>query len=196
MPIVGKSRAMKAVVAAIVIATSLSAGNGALAAGSAPLALPPPSGTPTASTILDALLAIQRAAATNPTAARNATFSYNAAVQQYNAREFGRARASAVQAIGEAGAPPALAAPLPPEGPAIPRSAFPGPRYDVIPDELPATPANAAKYVGLAHRALATCAAAKTAAKEYAGAVSALSAKHYRHAMAASRNIVDDCAGH
>ena len=93
------------------------------------------------------------------------------------------------------GAPPA-----PPAAPILPVAhapmvahAFPGPRYYIITDELPATPANAQRYVVLAHRAMASCAALKTAAAEYRGALSALSAKQYRVAMADSRNIVDDC---
>jgi hypothetical protein len=76
------------------------------------------------------------------------------------------------------------------------RHNFPGPRYYINTDELPATEVNAQKYVDLAHRAMANCAAPKSAAAEYRGALSALSAKQYRVAMAASRNIVDDCTGH
>jgi hypothetical protein len=43
---------------------------------------------------------------------------------------------------------------------------------------------------------MTNCVAAATAATEYRGALSALSAKRYRVAMADSRNIVDDCTGH
>jgi hypothetical protein len=139
------------------------------------------------------MIAIERAAATNPAAAQNAAFSYKAAIQQFNAHEYERARASALMAISQSAAPAALA----PAAPApIIAPAFPGPRYYVIPDEVPATPANAQRYVGLAHRAMASCVAPKAAAAEYRGALSALSAKQYRVAMATSRNIVDDCTGH
>jgi hypothetical protein len=79
---------------------------------------------------------------------------------------------------------------------AIRAPAFPGPRYYIIPDELPATSANAQRYVALAHRAMASCPALKAATAEYRGALSALSAKQYRVAMADSRNIVDDCTAH
>ena len=71
---------------------------------------------------------------------------------------------------------------------------FPGPRHYIYLDELPATPANAQKYVTLAHRAMATCGNVPAATAEYRGALAALHAKQYRNAMATSRNIVDDCA--
>jgi hypothetical protein len=70
---------------------------------------------------------------------------------------------------------------------------FPGPRYYVIGDEAPATAANAQRYVGLAHNAMASCQDLKAATTEYRTALSALSTKQYRVAMADSRNIVDDC---
>jgi hypothetical protein len=63
----------------------------------------------------------------------------------------------------------------------------------MIPDEAPATAANAQRYVALAHRAMASCSASTAAAAEYRGALAALDAKRYRVAMADSRNIVDDC---
>jgi hypothetical protein len=87
-------------------------------------------------------------------------------------------------------APVVTAAPVPYVAPA-----FPGPAYYLIPDELPATAENAQEYVALAHRAMAHCHALTTASADYRGAVSALDAKRYRVAMAASRNVVDDCTG-
>ncbi len=157
-----------------------------------PLPAPPPPGTPVASTLRDAMTAIERAASTNPAAAQSAALSYNAAIEQYNAHQYERARASALMAISQSAAPPPIAAPA--HAP-IAAPAFPGPRYYIIPDELPATAANAQKYVTLAHRAMANCAALKAATVEYRGALTALGAKQYRAAMAASRNIVDDCSG-
>jgi hypothetical protein len=116
---------------------------------------------------------------------------YNAALRLYRAHEYEQARATALRAMFQSGA---AAAPAAPVGQApIASPDFPGPRYYVIPDELPATPDNAQRYVALAHRAMATCASPTTAAAEYRGALSALSAKQYRVAMADSRNIVDDC---
>jgi hypothetical protein len=139
------------------------------------------------------MIAIQRAAATNPAAAENAAFSYRAAIQQYNAHQFERARASALMAISQSAAPGAAFAPVAHAPIASPD--FPGSRYYIIPDEPPATAANAQRYVVLAHRAMASCPALKAAAAEYRGALSALGAKQYRVAMADSRNIVDDCTG-
>jgi hypothetical protein len=183
---------MKVLMSAALVAVVLSVTHGASAAGSVPLPLPapPPPGTPVSSTLRDAMIAIERAAATNPAAAQNAAFSYNAAIQQYNAHEYERARASALTAISQSLVP---AAPAPVAHAPIVSPPFPGPRYYIIPDELPATAANAQKYVALAHRAMASCSASKAADVEYRGALTALSAKQYRVAMADSRNIVDDC---
>jgi hypothetical protein len=178
---------------AALMAAALSVAHAASAAGSVPLSLPapPPPGTPVSSTLRDALIAIEQAAATNPAAAQNAAFTYNAAIQEYNAREYERARASALTAISQSAAP---AAPVVSVAHApIVAHAFPGPRYYIIPDELPATAVNARRYVALAHRAMASCPTLKAAAAEYRGALSALSTKQYRVAMADSRNIVDDC---
>jgi|GEM_PF-3392880 len=186
--------AMKVLMLAALLAAALSVTHAASAAGSVPLQLPPPppARTPAASALFDALMAIERAAANNPAAAQNAAFSYNAAIQLYNAHEFQRARATALTAISQAAAPAAPVAPVA-RAPIV-APAFPGPRYYVIPDELPATPANAQRYVDLAHRAMANCPALKAAADEYRGALTALNAKEYRVAMADSRNIVDDCS--
>jgi hypothetical protein len=184
---------MKVLISAILVAAALSVAHAASAAGSVPLPAPPPPGTPVSSTLRDAMFAIQRAAATNPAAAQNATLWYNAAIQQLNAHDFERARASALTAISRSAAPAALA---PMARTPIGSPDFPGPRYYIIPDELPATPANAQRYVALAQRAMASCVALKAATAEYRGALSALGAKQYRVAMADSRNIVDDCTGH
>lgn len=176
------------------IGAMLSVTRAASAAGAVPLPLPAPPapGTAVAGTLRDAMLAIERSAATNPAAAQTAAFSYDAAIAQYNAHEYEQARASALMALSQAAAPPALVAPVP-HAPIL-APAFPGPRYYMIPDEVPATAANAQRYVDRAHRAMANCAALKTADLEYHGALAALGAKQYRIAMAQARNIVDDCA--
>ena len=75
---------------AAVLAAALTLANAASAAG--PLPAPPPPGTPTSSNIFDAMLAISRAAVANPSGAQQATFSYNAAIQQYNAHDFTRSQ--------------------------------------------------------------------------------------------------------
>ena len=174
-----------------VFAAALSVMRTAAAAGLAPLPLPapPPHGAPVWSTLRDALTAIEQTAASNPAAAQNAALFYNAAVEQYGAHEYERARASALTAISRSASQPASV----PAQARIGGPAFPGPRYFIIPDELPATPVNAQRYVALAHRAMASCLAPNAAAAEYRAARSALSAKDYRVAMADSRNIVDDC---
>jgi len=184
---------MKVLMSAALMAAVLGVTHAASAAGSVPLRLPapPPPGTPAASALRDANFAIEQAAASNPAAAQNATFSYNAALQLYRSHQYEQARASALRAIFQSGAP---AAPVAPVGHApMIYPDFPGPRYYVIPEELPATPDNAQRYVAQAHRAMASCVAPAAAAADYRGALSALSAKQYRVAMADSRNIVDDC---
>ena len=185
---------MNVLISAALVAAALTVAHAASAAGVVPLPLPvppPPCGA-VSSTLRDAMLAIERAAATNPAAAQNAAFSYNAAIELYRAHEYEQARASALAAISQAAAPAVPVAPVP-HAPIV-APAFPGPRYYMIPDEVPATPANAERYVALAHRAMADCPALKVADAEYRGALAALSAKQYRIAMAQSRNIVDDCA--
>jgi hypothetical protein len=136
------------------------------------------------------MMAIERAAAANPAAAQRAAFSYNAAIAQYRAHDFARARASALMAISESATPPV--APTAPR-PAFMAPAAPLPSTYLLADELPATQANAEKYVALAHRAMAGC-DLKSAAADYRGAVAALGKKRYRAAMAAARNTVDDCS--
>ena len=185
---------MKALISAALVAAALSVAQTASAAGSVPLPLPapPPPGAPVSSTLRDAMNAIERAAATNPAAAQNAAFSYNAAIEQYRAHQYDRARASALMAISQSAAPPM---PVTPARAPIVAPAFPGPRYYIIPDEVPATADNAQRYVDLAHRAMANCAALATATAEYRGGSRRTGrGKQYRVAMAASRNIVDDCA--
>ena len=157
-----------------------------------PLAAPPPAAPAVASTLHDALFAIERAAADDPTAAQTARLSYDAAVAAYRAHEYAQARADALLAISQAGAP--IAAPVPVPQHHV-RAPFPGPRYYVIPAELPATPENAHRYVTLAQRAMAGCPTSTAAAADYRAAVIALRAKNYRAAMAGARNTVDDCTG-
>ena len=160
---------MKAFMPAVLIAVVLGATRVASAAGSLPL--------PAAARPL------------TPPVPRSAPVWYRGARHPYDVRGYGRAHAGAFRQLHQP-APPAAPVPNAP----VVAPAFPGPLYFVIPDELPATPANAQRYVALAHRAMVSCVAEKTAATEYRGALSALDAKRYRVAMAASRNVVDDCA--
>lgn len=188
---------MKCSLSAVVLAAVLSVSTAASAAQPAlpPLPAPPPPGAPVSSALFEAMLAIERAAATNPAAAQRAAFSYNAAIQQYHAGEYERARASALTAIGQSAVPVAPAA-----GSAIISRTLRVPAYYMIPDELSANQTNAERYVMLAHRAMGrSCgpvngSAPSAVVAEYRGAIAALGAKQYRMAMADSRNIVDDCA--
>ena len=175
---------------AAVLAAALTLASAASADG--PLPAPPPPGGPTASTIFDAMLAIARAAQTNPAAAQTATFSYNAAIQQYNIHDFERARMSALTAIGQA-----ATVPLP--APSLVPPSIPQPVYYQMPLLSTANQADAESYVALARRAMMTCGAAgatppAAVTQEYKTASDALMAKNYAAARASSVNIVDDCA--
>jgi hypothetical protein len=178
---------------AAVMAVALTLAGAASAAGPLPLPAPPPATGQTSSAIFDAMEAIARAAGSNPAAAQQAQFSYNAAIQQYNAHDFERARMSALQAISQT-----AAAPLPMNSIAPP--AIPQPAYVRMPMNLDANQADAESYVGLARGALTTCGAPNatppaSATQDYTAAVNALVAKNYRAARASSQNVVNDCSG-
>jgi len=68
-----------------------------------PLNFPPqPGANPTANLLFDAMLAVARAAATNPAAAQSAALSYQHAVQSYNLGDLQRAHSQAIQALIDA----------------------------------------------------------------------------------------------
>jgi hypothetical protein len=175
--------------AAGVLAAALTLASAASAAG--PLPTPPPAGGPASTEIFEAMLAIARAATSNPGAAQNATFSYDAAIQQYNAHDFERARMSALTAISQT-----AAVPLP--QPSIIAPAIPQPSY--VPMRLVnnAGQADAEGYVALARRALMTCGApsaspAPATQAQYAAAVNAILAMKYGAAKSGSQAVVDQC---
>lgn len=175
---------------AAVLAASLLLSTAASADG--PLPAPPPPGSPTASTIFDAMLAIARAATTNPAAAQTATFSYTAALAQYNNQDFARAQMSALTAISQA-----AAVPLP--APSIAPPLIPQPTYYQMPLLSSANQADAESYVALARRAMMSCGApgaapTAVAQQDYKTASDALFAKNYNVARASSQNVVNDCA--
>lgn len=175
---------------AALLGAALTVSSAASAAG--PLPAPPPAGGPTASTIFDAMLAIARAASSNPAAAQQATFSYTAAIQQYNIGDYDRARMSALTAISQAAAPPLPA-------PSIAPPPIPQPSYYRMPVVTGADEADAESYVALARRALTACGAAGAAAPSsvsqwYSAAVAALVAKNYGGAKHDSQIVVDQCA--
>jgi hypothetical protein len=179
---------------AAILAASLTLSTAASAQGPlpAPLPAPPPPGAPVSSTLFDAMLGIARAAQSNPSAAQNATFSYNAAIQQYNIGDFNRARQSALTALSQT-----MTAPLP--QPSLVPPAIPQPTYYQMPLLSDASQADVESYVALARRAMTSCGAPNATApaaiqQEYASASKALVAKNYRVARASSLNVVDDCA--
>ena len=174
---------------AAVLAAALTLATTASAQG--PLPAPPPPGSPTSSTIFDAMLAIARAAASNPAAAQTATFSYTAAIQQYNAGDFTRARMSALTAISQT-----AVVPLP--QPSIIPPPIPQPSYYAMPLVGSADQADAEGYVALARRAMALCGAAGSmppaVQQQFSAAVDAIVARNYGAAKAASQAVVDQCA--
>jgi hypothetical protein len=179
---------------AAVLAAALTLGAGASAqVTSLPLPAPPVAGNAASSTIFDAMLAIARAARSNPAAAQQATFQYNAAIQQYNAGDLARARMSALQAIMVSGGPPAA------QATSIPAPPIPQPVYVTMPNVLGANEADAEAYVALARRALTVCGAPGVAApaaaqRAYAASVNAVVAQKFGAARDAAQQTIDQCA--
>ncbi len=138
------------------------------------------------------MLAVARAASSNPGAAQNAALSYQAAVQQYNAGDYDRARMSAIAAIGEAMPVPPLPAP------SIAPPSIPQPVYYQMPLLVGADQADAEGYLALARRSMLVCGVAGSnppqVQQQYAAAAAALDAKDYRTSEIASKVVVDYCA--
>jgi hypothetical protein len=178
---------------AAVLVVALAAATAASAqVPSLPLPAPPAAGNPTASTIFDAMLAISRAAGSNPAAAQQATFSYNAAIQQYNAGDLARSQSSALTAIMQTNAPPQPQPTL--YAPPIPMQS-----YIPMPNVLGADQADAESYVALARRSLTVCGSPGTTPpaavqQQYAAAVAALTQQKMAAARTASLVVVDACA--
>ena len=174
---------------AAVLAAALTLANAASAAG--PLPAPPPPGNTTSSNIFDAMLAIARAAVANPSGAQTATFSYNAAVQQYNARDFTRANASALTAMMQTQVPP-----LP--QPSLYAPPIPQPTFFSLPRVASAHQADAEAAVALARRAMMTCGAPNAIppaiAEQNLIAVNALAATNYNAAITSAEWVVDQCS--
>jgi hypothetical protein len=185
-------RLLPSLAAVLVAALAISTGASAQVT-SLPLPAPPPSGNATASTIFDAMLAIARAAGSNPAAAQQATFSYNAAIQQYNAGDFARSRMSALQAISATSTVPMA------QATAMPAAPIPQPVYAAMPNVLGANQADAESYVALARRALTLCGtpgapAPDAVMQQYTVAVDDLVAQKLVAARLASQNVIDQCA--
>ena len=94
-------RGLVALASALALALALATDASAQVTG--PLPNPPqPGANQTSNLIFDAMLAVARAAVSNPQAAQNATFSYTQAVNSYNTGDMNRARTAAIQAIIDA----------------------------------------------------------------------------------------------
>jgi hypothetical protein len=176
--------------AAAVLAGALTLANAASAAPG-PLPAPPAANGTTANTIFDAMLSIARAAGSNPAAAQQATFSYDAAIQQYNARDFERARMSALTAISQTAVPPLPA-------PSIFAPPIPQPSFYTMPLVANANAADAESYVALARRSTTQCGApgaapAAAIQQQYDAAIAALVARKYAAVRRASVNVVNQC---
>jgi hypothetical protein len=175
--------------AAAVLAAALTLVN---VAGAQTLPAPPPPGGVTSTAIFDAMLAVARASSSNPGAAQNAAFQYQAAIQQYNIGDLNRARMSAIAAMGAAMPAPPLPAPsiVPP---AIPQQTYYPMPLLVAPDQ-----ADAESYFALARRSMLVCGAAGTNPSQvmqlYAAASAALQAKNYGSTESSSQAIINYCA--
>lgn len=167
----------------------------------APLAPPPVAtsvngtqtvGSSAASTIFDAMLAIARAAANNPSGAQNATFSYDQALQQYNAGQYDQARQSALDAIGRT-------APAPLPSPSLYPLYIPQPAFHPMPLVVNADEADAESVIGLARGQLGQCGNATpppAVAQQYSDAVAKItsSVHQYLAARAESEQLINYCA--
>ncbi len=97
-----------ALIAAFVLALALALALGADASAqvTGPLPNPPqPGANQTSNLIFDAMMAVARAAATNPQGAQSAAMSYTQAVNSYNMGDVNRARTAAIQALMSANQP-------------------------------------------------------------------------------------------
>jgi hypothetical protein len=179
---------------AAMLAAALAVTTGASAqVTSLPLPAPPAAGNAAASSIFDAMLAIARAAGSNPAAAQQATFSYNAAIQQYNAGDLARSRMSALQAISATSTIPAA------QATAMPPPPIPQPNYVPMPNVLSANQADAEAWVALARRSLSLCGAPRATApdaamQQYTASVADLTTQKLAAAKAASQAVIDQCA--
>ncbi|HEY5350179.1 MAG TPA: hypothetical protein VIJ64_10615 [Candidatus Lustribacter sp.] len=180
-------------ISAAVLAAALTLVNAASAqVPTLPLPAPPSTGGSASSAIFDAMLAIARAAASNPRAAQTASFSYDAAIQQFNARDFTRSRMSALTAISQT-----AAVPLP--QPSLYAPPIPQPSYYAMPNVVSPEHATAESYVALARRALLACGAPSQTppaaiTQQFDAAVRALTARDYAAAKTASYAVIDQCA--
>lgn len=149
-----------------------------------PLAPPPVGPNAAASAIFDAMLAISRAATSNPAAAQAASFSYAQAMSRYQAGDLLAAQREALQAAS-------LAA----------QSLFPQPPGSALalPRLVNPPQADAEAFLAIARRALATCAVSdKTQRTEldrrYGAAVTEYGAGKYTGVRTDARVIIDACA--
>jgi hypothetical protein len=180
-------------ISAAVLAAALTLVNAASAqVPTLPLPAPPNTGGQASSAIFDAMLAIARAAASNPRAAQTASFAYDAAIQQFNARDFTRSRMSALTAISQT-----AAVPLP--QPSLYAPPIPQPSFYAMPNVVSPQHADAESYVALARRALLACGAPSptppaAVAQQFDAAVRAITARNYTAAKTDSYAVIDQCA--
>ncbi|HYZ17840.1 MAG TPA: hypothetical protein VE591_15625 [Candidatus Acidoferrum sp.] len=158
-----------------------------------PLSPPPAQRGTTSRLLFDAALATARAAASNPTAAQQARVNYQAAIEQFNERNFAAARGSAMQAINAAGAAP-VASPIQPmkpyTAPYVPQSV-------VVPGTIASI--NADAFVAAARSSVNACMAAKSpnaklAQQRLASAERDNAAGQYGSVVAEAQSVVDLCA--
>jgi hypothetical protein len=156
-----------------------------------PLAAPPVQANATTNQIFDAMIAISRAAAVNPQAAQRASFAYAAAIQQYNAGDVDRARASAAQAIAQSNGPTPSA---PVTNPML--APVSGPYMPPVVDDIQA---EMEERLALARRSLSSCGptdgnAFATARSRYDTAVADMLHRKADALNADVQSIVDTCA--
>jgi hypothetical protein len=166
-----------------------------------PYQTPQPGANPTANVVLDAMMAVARAAATNPQAAAAASLSYQQAVQSYNLGDFSRARTEAISALIAANRP--SMAPIPVLGSTVGQSRV-GPIGAVQTNAFPLSGATIAQtdadfFVAQARGAVASCRSASSpqttaAAASLTAAERDDRAGRYTDAKREARDAVERCA--
>lgn len=157
-----------------------------------PLAAPPAG--PNAGAIVDAMLAISRAAQSNPTGAQAASFSYAKAIERYRVGDIGAAQREALFAISQTTQQPFPTA----VAPAISILTVPAPTMRL---PLIASPAaiDADAFLALARGAVARCAErgdphTASATARLAAAANANAAGRFQTVRSEARAAIDDCA--
>jgi hypothetical protein len=187
---------MKPIAATLLLALAATAGASAQAVVTGPLPNPPQPTNQTATLIFNAMMAVARAAQTNPQNAQAAALSYQQAVQRYRMGDVQGARAAALQAMFSATRfePQPLAVLTP-----LPAASYGANVARPFPIAGSVGQIDADAFVAQARGAVANCVAAHApntaqAQEQLAAGERAAKAANFIAARAAAKAAVDLCA--